>query len=111
MWKIIGSNHIPNSLIEPLSPSFMRMFRVPEHFAETPKITFIATVCMSLYNNIHAGFKLLFFDTVEQETEAALRMIRRMNAESPLLHQQRLQLLVPEQQRREHQGVPGGAQP
>ena len=86
MWKIIGSNHIPNSLIEPLSPSFMRMFRVPEHFAETPKITFIATVCMSLYNNIHAGFKLLFFDTVEQETEAALRMIRRMNAESPLLH-------------------------
>ena len=87
MFKIIGAKHIPNSLIEPLSPTFMRKFRVPEHFADTPKITFFATVCMSLYNQIHAGFKLLFFDTPEQEIQAAQNMIRRMQAgENPLLH-------------------------
>ncbi len=87
MFKIIGAKHIPNSLIEPLSPTFMKIFRVPECFADTPKITFIATVCMSLYNQIHAGYKLLFFDTTEHEIQAAENMMRRIQAgENPLLH-------------------------
>ena len=86
MWKIIGAKHIPNSLVEPLSPSQMQRFRVPGDFANTPKITFVATVCMSLYNKIHAGFKLLFFETAEQEIEGAQRLVRRMKVENPLLH-------------------------
>ena len=87
MFKMIGAKYIPNSLIEPLSPTFMKICRVPQHFSDTPKVTFFATVCMSLYNKIHAGFKLLFYDTAEHEIQAAQRMLKRMQAgENPLLH-------------------------
>ena len=86
MFKLAGAKHIPNSLAEPLSSTFMQKFNVPQEYANVPKITFFMTTISSIYNKIHAGFKMLFYQTPEQEIEAATRLKKRMKVDNPLLH-------------------------
>ena len=86
MFKIIGAKHIPNSLIKPLSRTYRNLLRIPPELAGVPKITFIAASTCSLYNQIHAGFTLLFHDTPQHQVEAAQSMKRRLSVENPLVH-------------------------
>ena len=86
MFKLIGHHGIANSLAEPLSSTFMKKFNVPADYADVPKITFFMTTICSIYNKFHAGFKMLFYSTPEQEIEAADRLKKRMKAENPILH-------------------------
>ena len=86
MYKLLGAKLIPNSLIQPLSASYRRKLKIPERFANVPKITFFATVICSLYNLVHTGFKLLYFQTAEQQIQAAGSFKKRMQADNPFLH-------------------------
>ena len=86
MYKFIGAKLIPNSLIQPLSASYRRKLKIPERFENVPKITFFATVICSLYNLVHTGFKLLYFQTAEQQIQAAASFKKRMQADNPFLH-------------------------
>ena len=86
MFKMLGTKIIANSLVQPLTSTQMQRLNVPQHFSNVPKITYFATVICSIYNLIHPGFKLLFFDTAEHQIEAGERMKTRMKVENPLLH-------------------------
>ena len=86
MFKMLGAKHIANSLLQPLSRTYIEKFRVPQELAKVPKITFFATSICSIYNQTHAGFRLLYFDTPEQQIQAARSFLQRMNCENPLLH-------------------------
>ena len=86
MFKMLGAKHIPNSLIQPHARSDHQRFRVAPELATVPKITFFATSICSIYNQTHAGFHLLYFNTQEQQIEAARSFMRRMAVENPLLH-------------------------
>ena len=86
MYKMLGAKSIPNSLLQPLPRNYIQRFGVSQELANVPKITFFATSICSLYNQTHAGYHLLFFDTPEQQIEAARSFLQRMNCENPLLH-------------------------
>ena len=86
MFKFLGTNRIPNSLVKPLSKTQLKALKIPEEYKKVPKITFFAVCICSIYNDIHAGFKLLFFNTPEQQRAAALNIIARLKPENPLLH-------------------------
>ena len=73
-------------MLLPFTQSQLRLFNMPEEMYRTmPRISYIVTVCCSMFNRVHPGFLPLYMDSAEQSRSASA-LLRRLFLENPLIY-------------------------
>ena len=87
MFPMLNVRKLYLDSLKPLPQSQLLRFNlVGEEFKNMPRLNFIATVCCSLLNTLHPGFKPAYLGIAEQERIPRILM-GRLFLENPLLHE------------------------
>ena len=73
--------------LKPLTLRQLTKFGLPgDRFEDLPRLNYLVTVCCSLINFFHPGFKPLFINSDNAQTRLAIIILKRLFLENPLLH-------------------------
>ena len=74
-------------ILKPFSTNQLIKFGLEEErFKDLPRLNFLVTVCCSLVNFFHPGFKPLFMTSPNSQIRLSSVIMKRLVLENPLLH-------------------------
>ena len=84
--KILNAKKLPNSYLQSFTTADLRRYGLGCQFENVSKLSFIAVAAMSLFNQYHPGFKLLFIGDQTEQLFNANQYMERLWKENSLIY-------------------------
>ena len=87
MFPFLNLRKLWLDCLKPLTLRQLTKFGLPgDRFEDLPRLNYLVTVCCSLINFFHPGFKPLFMNSDNEQIRLATIILKRLFLENPLLH-------------------------